>query len=115
MTNPEALPTAKENVPGFTGYPGAWRPQTCSLSAYAGQTVLLAFRTFNDRRLGESTAVPPGAWVDDVRVGGTLISDGLSLAGWQSLAGAPGQVTGFTVTILSVETAKGKITIKRCR
>ena len=31
VTNPDALPTAKENVPGFTGYPGAWRPQACSL------------------------------------------------------------------------------------
>ena len=114
-TNPEALPTAKENVPGFTGYPGAWKPQTCSLSAYAGQTVLLAFRTFNDpATLGESAAVPPGAWVDDVRVGGTLISDGTSLAGWQSFTQVrPNTVAGFTVTILSIETAKGKITVKR--
>ena len=48
VTDPGALPTAKNNVPGFTGFPGAWKPETCSLSAYAGQTVLLAFRTFND-------------------------------------------------------------------
>ena len=89
--NPDALPTAKENVPGFTGYPGAWRPQACSLSAYAGQTVLLAFRTFNDGSLGESTAVPPGAWVDDVRVGGTLISDGSEPSRMAVLhPGAPG-------------------------
>jgi hypothetical protein len=115
VTNPEALPTAKENVPGFTGYPGAWKPQTCSLSAYAGQTVLLAFRSFNDPAvLGESPAVPPGAWVDDVRVGGSLISDGTSLDGWQSFSQVrPSTVAGFTVTILSIDRAKGKITVSR--
>jgi len=114
-TNPEALPTAKENVPGFTGYSGGWRPQTCSLASYAGQTVLLAFRTFNDPAvLGESAAVPPGAWVDDVSVGGALISDGSSLAGWQSFTQVrPNTVAGFTVTILSLDTAKGKITVRR--
>jgi hypothetical protein len=114
-TNPDALPTAKENVPGFTGYPGAWRPQTCSLAAYAGQTVHLAFRTFNDpAALGESAAVPPGAWVDDVAVGGTLISDGSTLVGWQSFTQVrPNTVAGFTVTLLSIDTGKGKITVRR--
>jgi hypothetical protein len=114
-TNPDALPTAKENVPGFTGAPGAWRPQSCSLAAYAGQTVLLAFRTFNDPAvLGESGAYPPGAWVDDVRVGGTLISDGSSLAGWQSFTEVrPNTVAGFSVTILSIDSGKGKLTVKR--
>jgi hypothetical protein len=109
------LPTAKQNVPGFTGYSGGWKPETCSLSAYAGQTVLLAFRTFNDpATLGESTAVPPGAWIDDVRVGGMLISDGSSLTGWQSVTEVhPNTVAGFTVTILSIDSAKGKITVSR--
>jgi hypothetical protein len=112
-TNPDALPTAKENVPGFTGYPGAWRPQACSLAAYAGQTVLLAFRTFNDPAvLGESAAVPPGAWVDDVRVGGGLISDGSTLAGWGSRTEVrPTSVSNFTVQILSIDGKK--ITVKR--
>jgi hypothetical protein len=100
-------------VPGFTGYSGGWRAQTCSLAAYAGQTVLLAFRTFNDPAvLGESTAVPPGAWVDDVSVGGTLISDGSTLAGWQSRTQvSPTSVSNFTVQILSI--AGNKITVKR--
>jgi hypothetical protein len=114
-TNPDALPTAKDNVPGFTGYSGGWKQQTCSLAAYAGQTVLLAFRTFNDpASLGESAAVPPGAWVDDVRVGTTLISDGSTLAGWQSFTQVrPLTVSGFTVTIVSIDSRKGKITVKR--
>jgi hypothetical protein len=112
-TNPDALPTAKENVPGFTGYSGGWKAETCSLAAYAGQTVLLAFRTFNDpAALGESAAVPPGFWVDDVRVGGALVSDGASLAGWQSFTQIrPVAVTGYTVQIVSI--AGNKITVKR--
>ena len=54
-------------------------------------------------------AVPPGAWVDDVRVGGTLISDGSSLDGWQSFTQVrPNTVAGFTVTILSIDTREGQ-------
>jgi hypothetical protein len=115
QTDPGALPTAKENVPGFTGYSGGWLPQTCSLSAYAGQTVLLAFRAFNDPAvLGESPDIPPGFWVDDISVGGTLISDGSTLEGWKSFTETrPLTVAGFTVTLISIETAKGKITLKR--
>jgi hypothetical protein len=115
QTNPDALPTAKENVPGFTGYSGAWKPQTCSLSAYAGTTVLLAFRAFNDpATLGESPDIAPGFWVDDVVVGTTTISDGSSLAGWQSFSQVrPGTVAGFTVYIISADTSGKKITVER--
>ena len=115
-TDPDALPTAKENVPGFTGYSGGWRPQTCSLAQYAGQTVLLAFRAFNDPAvLGETAAIRPGFWVDNVRVGTTLISDGSTLAGWQSFTQVrPTSVSNFTVHIISVRTDKKKdaITVK---
>jgi hypothetical protein len=113
-TNPDALPTAKENVPGFTGYPGGWQPETCGLSAYAGQTVLLAFRTFNDpATLGTEPSVPAGFWVDDVTVGGSLVSDGTSLDGWRSFTQVkPNTVSGFTVRIISMRTAKSKIMVR---
>ncbi|HSC92258.1 MAG TPA: hypothetical protein VLB86_11440 [Gaiellaceae bacterium] len=111
-TNPDALPTAKENVPGFTGFSGTWKAETCSLSAYAGQTVLLAFRTFNDpATLGESATVPPGFWVDDVAVGGTVVSDGSTLTGWRSPSEVrPDTVAGFTVRIVSID--GDKITVR---
>jgi bacillopeptidase F (M6 metalloprotease family) len=111
-TNPDALPTAKENVPGFTGFSGTFKPETCSLSAYAGQTVLLAFRAFNDPSvLGHDGSAPPGFWVDDVMVNSTLISDGTSLVGWKSFTETrPNTVAGFTVNIVSV--AGSKITVK---
>jgi hypothetical protein len=113
-TNPDALPTAKENVPGFTGDSAGWKSETCSLSAYAGQTVLLAFRAFNDpAALGQNPAVPPGFWVDDVTVGGTLVSDGSSLTDWRSFTEVrPVPVAGFTVRIISMRTKHRKDTIK---
>jgi hypothetical protein len=76
--------------------------------------VLLAFRTFNDpSALGDSGAVPPGAWVDDVAVGGTPISDGSSLDGWRSFSQVrPSTVAGFTVRILSLESRTRKITLR---
>jgi hypothetical protein len=113
-TNPDALATAKENVPGFTGFTGAWMPETCDLSAYAGQNVLLAFRAFNDpSTLGNDPSIPPGFWVDDVTLGGTLISDGSSLAGWRSFTQVrPNPVAGFTLRIISMRTDKKKPTIK---
>jgi hypothetical protein len=47
-------------------------------------------------------------------VGSTLISDGTTLAGWQSFTQVrPLTVSGFTVTILSIDSRKGKITVKR--
>jgi Immune inhibitor A-like, MAM domain len=112
-TDPGALPTAKENVPGFTDYSGGWANETCSLSAYAGQTVLLAFRTYNDpATLGQSGAIPPGFWVDDIAVGGTPISDGSSLDGWQSFTQVrPVSVDNFVVRIVSVDGKK--ITVKQ--
>ena len=119
-TNPDALPTAKENVPGFTGYSGGWRLQTCDLSAYAGQTVIVAFRAFNDpAALGETHVVPPGFWVDDVTVGGELISDGSSLDGWMSTTEVrPGIVHDFEAWLVSIDDRGDRrdvITVKRLR
>jgi hypothetical protein len=111
--NPDALPTAVENVPGFTGYSETFKPQTCSLSAYAG-TVLLAFRAFNDPAfLGQSPDTAPGFWVDDVKIGATTISDGSNLVGWKSFTETkPNSVTGFTVRIISIDNSKKRITVK---
>jgi hypothetical protein len=111
-TNPDALPTAKANVPGFTGYSGAWKAETCSLAGYSG-TVLLSFRAFNDpATLGESAAIDPGFWVDNVKIGSTLISDGSDIASWKSPTQIhPGSVSNFVVTIMSVN--GNKITLNQ--
>jgi hypothetical protein len=110
-TNPDALPTAKNNVPGFTGYSGAWKSETCSLAGYTGN-VLLAFRAFNDpATLGESSAIAPGFWVDNVKIGTTTISDGSTLSGWKSPTEVrPGTVADFVVTMMSVNGQKITLT-----
>ena len=115
--DPDALPTAADNVPGFTGFSATFKPQTCSLAAYAGRTVLLAFRAFNDPgTLGTDDATAPGFWVDDVKVGGTLVSDGSSLDGWKSFTETkPNTVAGFTVWILSIDSSKHRISVKPLR
>jgi hypothetical protein len=114
--NPDALPTAQDNIPGFTGYSGAWKSEKCDLSAYAGQNVLLAFRTFNDpASLGTVATIPPGFWIDNVELGTTSLSDGSNLTGWKSFSETkPSTVAGYTVYIVSLNTAKYRdgITVK---
>jgi hypothetical protein len=102
--NPGAIPAVVANLPGFSGDSNGFRPQTCSLSAYAGQTVLLAFRTINDPSAqGTDPAIPPGFWVDDIAVGGTGIPT--SLTGWQSPTQVrPIPVHGFTVQLVAYNT-----------
>jgi hypothetical protein len=60
--------------PGLNGSTQGFEPHTFDLSAYAGQTVLLAFRYVSDGGVNEG-----GLRVDDVTVGGTSVSDGSSL------------------------------------
>jgi hypothetical protein len=99
--------TSGDNVgpgfgPGFNGFNAspAFAPQTCDLSAYAGQTVGLAFRYFSD-----SNTHGAGFWVDDVAIDGNVISDGSSLAGWQSATEYnPIDVEGYTVKLVAYDT-----------
>ena len=104
--NPGAIPAVVANLPGFSGDSAGFRPQTCSLASYAGQTVLLSFRTINDPSVqGTDPDTPAGFWVDDVAIGGATISDGTSLAGWQSTTEVrPVSVNGFTVQLIAYNT-----------
>ena len=98
--------------PGFgQGFNGenatpVFAPQTCDLSAYAGQTVGLAFRVFNDGGVHFE-----GFWVDNVAIVGdtTLnISDGLTLEGWQSATEFNHvEVEGYSVQLLAYDSAGG--------
>jgi hypothetical protein len=115
--DPQAAPAVLENVPGFSGFSETFRPQTCSLAAYAGKTVLLAFRAINDELALGNDPIPvtPGFWVDNVKVGTTSISDGSTLAGWKSFTETkPNTVAGFTIWLVSVQDKKkgGEVTVK---
>jgi hypothetical protein len=94
--DPGALPTVVANLPGYSGDSAAWVPQTADLSAYAGRSVLLSFRYITDPNTGGD-----GFWVDNVAVGGTVLSDGSSLAGWRSASEVrPTPVAGYTVQLV---------------
>ncbi len=70
-------------LPGSSGrgqFP-AWTSASFDLAAYRGKTVLLAFRYVSDSRVAF-----PGWWIDDIRLGGTTLSGGRSLAGWKSFS-----------------------------
>jgi hypothetical protein len=97
---PSALPHIVRKLPGLTGRSGggpfpAWTSASYDLSSYRGRTVLLALRYLSDARVAF-----PGWWVDDVRLGGTVLSTG-SLSGWRSLSQIDNErIGGFTVQLL---------------
>jgi len=65
--------------PGLNGTTNGFEPHSYDLSAYAGQTILLAFRYVSDGGVNEG-----GLKLDDITLGGTTISDGSSLAPFKS-------------------------------
>ena len=65
--------------PALNGATTGFEPHSYDLSAYAGQTVLLGFRYVSDGGVNEG-----GLQIDDIAVGGTVISDGSSLAPFRS-------------------------------
>jgi Immune inhibitor A peptidase M6 len=91
---------------GFNGFNATpvFRPQTCDMTPYAGQTVGLAFRYFSD-----SNTHGAGFWVDNVSIVGAAalnVSDGSTLAGWQSgTAYNPIEIEGYSVQLVAYNTA----------
>ena len=65
--------------PALNGDADGFATQTFDLSAYAGTSILLGFRYVSDGGVNDG-----GWWVDDVTVGGTVVSNGSSLAPFDS-------------------------------
>jgi Immune inhibitor A peptidase M6 len=106
--DPDARPTIVAQLPGLTGVTAAWRTETFDLSAYAGTSVLLAFRNMTDGgTLGQDENVAAGWWIDNVKVGSTTISDGSSVTGFRAEIAAPA-VNGFTVQLVGLDSQNGK-------
>lgn len=73
-----------------------WVNESFDLTEYAGKTVLVSFRYVTDGGVAED-----GWWIDDVKVGTTTLTDGSSVAGWQSPTQAnPVEVAGFTLQLV---------------
>ena len=102
--DPNAHPTVVANLPGLTGSTGgAWAPMSFDLSAYAGQSILLAFRYVTDWATTEA-----GWFVDNVKVDGTLVSDGTSTAAFHDLTYYLPINNDYTVTFVGIkDSAKG--------
>ncbi len=71
VDNPRVSESTIGFGPGISGTTDGFEPHEFDLSAYAGQEILLAFRYVTDPLVNEG-----GLLIDDVTVGGTLISDG---------------------------------------
>ncbi len=97
--DPGAAANLKNNCPGLNGDSGGWVTETFDLTPYAGQTILLALRYVTDANTRGA-----GVWVDNVTVAGNLVSDGSSLAGWQTFTQIrPIAVNGYTVQLVGYQ------------
>lgn len=86
----------------LNGTTDGFQPQTYDLSAYAGQTILLSFRYVSDGGVNEG-----GLEIDDVTVGGTLVSDGSSLAPFKSPTQIrPQEVDNWNVKLVGIRAGK---------
>jgi hypothetical protein len=85
--------------PGLNGTTDGFEPHSFDLSAYAGQSILLGFRYVSDPLINEG-----GLLIDDVVVGGTLVSDGSSTAQFQSPSQIrPTPVNNFNVQVWGID------------
>lgn len=111
-SDPGADPRIKAQLPGFTGASGVeaepqdpgsaqWVTESFDLNTYAGQDVLLGFRYMTD-----AFVAYPGWWIDNVAVGGDVVSDGSDLDQWRSMTEVdPVDVEGFTVQLIAYDDA----------
>lgn len=94
--------------PGLNDDSPAFETQTFDLSAYAGQSILVGFRYVSDGGVND------GGWfVDDVAVGGTVVSDGSSLAAFRSPTQiSPIQVANWDVRLVGIDAGKQKALVQ---
>jgi hypothetical protein len=115
QTARDVAPEVTAALPGYTDRSQQWRRHSCSLSRYAGRKVHIAFRTFNDPFVqgNPNATIPPGFWVDNIRVGTRTLSTGGTLAGWRSTTQVRRlRVTTLTVRLLSISTAAKTVTVR---
>jgi hypothetical protein len=88
--------------PGLNGTTTGFEPHSYDLSAYAGQTILVSIRYVSDGGVNEG-----GLLVDDITVGATAVSDGSSLAPFESPTQIhPIQVHNWNVRLVGIDEGK---------
>jgi hypothetical protein len=101
LANSATVSTVAPAPPGnaLTGSSGLPVTMTFDLSRYAGKKVILGFRYLSDPLVNQG-----GWYIDDVKVGNTLISDGSSTAPFRSFTQmTPRPVAPFTVTVVGLD------------
>ena len=94
--------------PGLNGTTTGFEPHAYDLSAYAGKTVLISIRYVSDGGVNEG-----GLLVDDITVGGTLVSDGSSLAPFKSLTQVhPIDVHNWNVRLVGIDEGKVPVVLQ---
>jgi hypothetical protein len=95
--------------PALNGDSTAWATQTFDLSAYAGRTVLIGFRYVSDGGTNDG-----GWYVDDVKVGDTLINDGSTTEPFQSSTQArPVPVFNYNVRVVGYDSATRRVVVRQ--
>jgi len=112
-TASDAISIVKANVPGYNGFSGGWVTDTASLAAYAGQTVLLAFRYTTDSGAAGQTSRYPAGWaLDNVRLDSTTLFDESMPAGARSIWEARGVTNNkFTATVAQYTEGQAPVTL----
>ncbi|GLY29672.1 choice-of-anchor J domain-containing protein [Kineosporia sp. NBRC 101731] len=88
--------------PGLNGTTAGFEAQEYDLSAYAGQNVLVSIRYVSDGGVNEG-----GLLIDDLSVGGTVISDGSSLEPFDSPTEiVPVTVNNWNVRLVGLDAEK---------
>lgn len=88
--------------PSLNGTTDGFEPHSFDLSAYAGQKILVSLRYVSDGGVNEG-----GLKIDDVKVGGELVSDGSSLAPFKSTTEVfPTPVENWHVKLVGIRPGK---------
>lgn len=95
--------------PGFTGSSPVPTPQVFDLSSYAGKQVLIAFRSVTD------TNINMGGWaIDDIAVGGQVISDGTSTKPFKTITQIfPVPVANWSVQLVGIDEVTHRVRVFR--
>lgn len=97
-------PRVTAQLPGFTGQTPAWKRTSFDLSAYAGQTVILAFRYITDPATGgnDNDRSNNGWWIDNITINATVLSDGANPGDFGDVTFFQPIATKFSVQLVGV-------------
>jgi bacillopeptidase F (M6 metalloprotease family) len=94
--------------PALNGDAAAFTNQSFDLKAYAGKSILIGFRYVSDGGTNDG-----GWYVDNVKVGGTLVSDGSDASVFKSSTQIrPVKVAAWNLKLVGLDTAKHKVLVR---